>query len=223
MRNTVKFGMVSADKIMLSSAGIGLLDVYSTIDDGLSKGELILYTKAIRKVNKGEKLNRRDLKVFDRIDQLTMNVHGMCLKDSQVTKARIKAAKRYGMQFIDRDGLVDHMNMALGLTDDSSEEVVEVELDPIMECLEANMCSDCMNKVHQAGFKIANQIPLTEDDVWIMQEASSIVFEELGFSFDDTVIGDALIEACDRLGIKYNCHSEMNSDSPVRPNAYHYH
>lgn len=220
MRNTVKFGMVSADKIMLSSTGIGLLDVYSTIDDGLSKGELILYTKAIRKVNKGEKLNRRDLKVFDRIDQLTMDVHGICLKDSKVTKARIKAAKRYGMQFIDRDGLVDHMNMALGLTDDSSEE--GVELDPIMKCLEANMCSDCMDKVHQAGFKIANQIPLTEDDVWIMQEASSIVLEELGFSFDDTVIGEALIEACDRLGVKYNCHSENNLDSPIRPNGYRY-
>lgn len=221
MRNTVKFGMVSADKIMLSSTGIGLLDVYSTIDDGLSKGELILYTKAIRKVNKGEKLNRRDLKVFDRIDQLTMDVHGICLKDSKVTKARIKAAKRYGMQFIDRDGLVDHMNMALGLTDECNED--ESDFDPIMECLEANMCSDCMDKVHQAAFKIANQIALTEDDVWIMQEASSIVLEELGFSFDDTVIGEALIEACDRLGVKYNCHSENNLDSPIRPNAHRYH
>ncbi len=57
--------------------------------------------------------------MLDRIDQLTMDVHGICLKDSKVTKARMKAAKRYGMQFIDRDGLVDHMNMALGLTDDS--------------------------------------------------------------------------------------------------------
>lgn len=221
MRNTVKFGMVSADKIMLSGTGIGLLDVHSTIEEGLSQEELALYTKAINKVSQGVKLNRKDLKVLDRIDQLTMDVHGICLKDSQATKARIKAAKRYGMQFIDRDGLVDHMNMALGLTDDSSEE--EAEFDPIMECLNANMCSDCMNKVHQAAFKIANQIPLTEDDVWIMQEASSIVFEELGFSFDGSEIGDALIEACDRLGIKYNCHSEMNSDSPVRSNAYRYH
>jgi hypothetical protein len=150
-----------------------------------------------------------------------MDVHGICLKDSKVTKARIKAAKRYGMQFIDRDGLVDHMNMALGLTDESSED--EAEFDPIMECLNANMCSDCMNKVHQAAFKIANQIALTEDDVWIMQEASSIVFEELGFSFDDSEIGEALIEACDRLGIKYNCHSEINSDSSIRQNAYLYH
>ena len=85
------------------------------------------------------------------------------------------------------------------------------------------MCSDCMNKVHHAAFKIANQIALTEDDVWIMQEASSILFEELGFSFDDSEIGDALIESCDRLGIKYNRHSEMNSDSPIRPNAHRYH
>jgi len=221
MRNTVKFGMVSADKIMLSSTGIGLLDVHETIKEGLSQEDLELYTRAINKVSQGVKLNRKDLKVLDRIDQLTMDVHGICLKDSKVTKARIKAAKRYGMQFIDRDGLVDHMNMALGLTDESSED--EAEFDPIMECLNANMCSDCMNKVHQAAFKIANQIALTEDDVWIMQEASSIVFEELGFSFDDSEIGEALIEACDRLGIKYNCHSEINSDSPIRQNAYLYH
>jgi hypothetical protein len=221
MKNTVKFGMVSADKIMLSESGIALLDVHSTIKEGLSQAELALYTKAINKINQGVKLNRKDLRVLDRIDQLTMDVHGLCLKDSQVTKARMKAAKRYGMQFIDRDGLVDHMNMALGLTDECNED--ESDFDQIMECLEANMCSDCIDKVHHASFKIANQIPLTEDDVWIMQEASSIVFEELGFSFDGSEIGDALIEACDRLGVKYNCHSEMNSDSPARSNAYRYH
>ena len=42
MRNTVKFGMVSADKIMLSGSGIGLLDVHSTIEEGLSQTELEL-------------------------------------------------------------------------------------------------------------------------------------------------------------------------------------
>jgi hypothetical protein len=221
MKNTVKFGMISADKIMLSGSGIALLDVQRTIKEELSQAELALYTKAINKINQREKLNRKDLRVLDRIDQLTMDMHGLCLKDSQVTKARMKAAKRYGMQFIDRDGLVDHMNMALGVTDEFSED--ESGVDPIMECLEANMCSDCMDKVHQASFKIANQIPLMEDDVWIMQEASSIVIEELGFSFDDSEIGNALIEACDRLGIKYNRHTEMNSDSPIRPNVYRHH
>ena len=221
MKNTVKFGMISADKIMLSGSGIALLDVQRTIKEELSPAELALYTKAINKVNQREKLNRKDLRVLDRIDQLTMDVNGLCLKDSQVTKARMKAAKRYGIKFIDRDGLVDHMNMALGLVDECNED--ESDFDPITECLNANMCSDCMNKVHQAAFKIANQISLTEDDVWIMQEASSIVFEELGYSIDDTLIGDALIEACDHLGIKYNCDSEMNSDSPVRSNAYRYH
>jgi len=221
MKNTVKFGMISADKIMLSGSGIALLDVQRTIKEELSQAELALYTKAINKINQREKLNRKDLRVLDRIDQLTMDIHGLCLKDSQVTKARIKAAKRYGIKFIDRDGLIDHMNMAFGLTDECSED--ESDFDPIMKCLEANMCSDCIDKVHQASFKIANQIPLTEDDVWIMQEVSSIVFEELGFSFDDSEIGNALIEACDRLGIKYNGHSEMNSDGLIRPNAYRYH
>lgn len=220
MENTVKFGMVSADKIMLSGTGIGLLDVQRTIKQGLSQAELAQYTKAISKVSQREKLNRKDLRVLDRIDQLTMDAHGLCLKDSQVTKARIKAAKRYGMQFIDRDGLVEHMNMVLGIADEGDEG--ELVFDPITTCLEANMCSDCMDKVQEATFKIANDIPLTEDDVWIMQEASSIIFEELGYSFDDSEIGNALIEACDRLGIKYNGHSLINSDSPIRPNAYRY-
>lgn len=221
MENTVKFGMVSADKIMLSSTGIGLIDVHSTIEEGLSQAELAQYTKAISKVSHREKLNRKDVRVLDRIDQLTMDVHGICLKDSQVTKARIKAAKRYGMQFIDRDGLVAHMNMALGIADEGNED--EAFFNTIMGCLEANMCSDCLGRVHQASFKIANQIPLTEDDVWIMQEATSIVFEELGYSFDDSEIGDALIEACERLGIKYNSHSGINSDGPLCTNTHRYH
>lgn len=221
MKNLVQFGMVSADKIMLSGTGIGLLDVSSTIKEGLSTAELAQYTKAICKVSQREKLNRKDLRVLDRIDQLTMDVHGLCLKDSKVTKARMKAAKRYGIKFIDRDGLIDHMNMALGIAGDGDED--EAVVDPIMECLEANICSDYMDKVHEALFKIANQIPLTEDDVWIMQEASSIIFEELGFSFDDSEISNALIEACDQLGIKYNGHSGINSDSPIRPNAYRHH
>ena len=122
MKNLLKFGMVSADKIMLSGTGIRLLDVSSTIKEGLSQEELAFYTKAINKINQGIKLNRKDLKVLDRIDQLTMDVHGLCLKDSKVTKARMKAAKRYGMQFIDRDGLVDHMNMALGISGDGDED-----------------------------------------------------------------------------------------------------
>jgi hypothetical protein len=221
MENTVKFGMVSADKIMLSDTGIGLIDVHSTIQEGLSQAELAQYAKAISKVSHREKLNRKDLRVLDRIDQLTMDVHGICLKDSQVTKARMKAAKRYGMQFIDRDGLVEHMNMALGIADEGDEG--EFVFDPITPCLEANMCSDSMNKVHVASFKLANDIPLTEDDVWIMQEATSIVFEELGYSIEDSKYGEAIIQACDRLGIKYNCPSGTNSDSPIRPNTHRYH
>lgn len=221
MKNTVKFEKVGMDKIMLSNAGIALQAVYSTIQKELSQAELALYTKAINKVNQREKLNRKDLKILDRIDQLTMDVHGLCLKDSQVTKARVKAAKRYGMQFIDRDGLVEHMNVVFGVTDGGDED--EFYFDPITPCLEANMCSDCMDKVNQASFKIANDIPLTEDDIWIMQEASSIIFEELGFSFGDSKIGDALIAACNRLGIKYNGHSGIDSDSALRPNAHRYH
>jgi hypothetical protein len=69
--------------------------------------------QAIGKVQAKQKLNINDVKVFDKIDAITMNAHGFCLKDSLLTKARIKACKRYGMRFNDRDGLEAHMNAML--------------------------------------------------------------------------------------------------------------
>ena len=109
----MKLEMVSVDKLVDAYSGVSMLDSTQTIMEGLTQLELDRYGKAMDKVEKGQALNIKDLKVFDRIDALTYQKHGMCLKDSHVTKARIKASKKYGVKFIDRDGLINHMNQMM--------------------------------------------------------------------------------------------------------------
>jgi uncharacterized protein YxjI len=106
---------VALSKVVDGFSGKNLLDISTTIADLLDARETNIYTRAIFKVGNKETLNRDDLKVLDKIDALTYEMHGMCLKDSMVTKARIKACKKYGMQFTDRDGLEMHMKMITGM------------------------------------------------------------------------------------------------------------
>lgn len=109
-----KTEMVPFSKIHDEFSGVRLLDAYEAILKNLTKQELILYTSACMKVSLREKLNRKDAILFNKIDEITKREVGMCLKDSKVTNARLKACRRYGIKFIDRDGLVDHMKMMLG-------------------------------------------------------------------------------------------------------------
>ena len=207
----VNYELVKLSDVLLNDSGLKMLDVHETISQNLSKEEQAKYLQAINKVNNGKKLNRKDVKLLDQIDALTMQMHGICLKDSLVTKARLKAAKSYGIEFNDRDGLIDHMNMMLGVDDehDAAEDVIG-------NCLLQNLCPDCMEKVNRVMVKIANRIPLDQDDVWIMQEASSLIFEELGFSFDDSEIGEALLQACEELGVEYVRHEGLEAISSGR-------
>ena len=107
-----QFAMVPASKIFYTD-NISALDATRTISKNLDNRELTIYMQAIGKVQTQKKLNKNDVKVFDKIDAITMNTHGFCLKDSKVTRARMKACKRYGMRFNDRDGLEAHMNIWL--------------------------------------------------------------------------------------------------------------
>ena len=95
--------------------GQSLLDVKTTINNSLNGSEHQTYSSALEKILSKKTLNRKDLKVLDKIDALTYEKHGMCLKDSKVTNARIKACKKYGMKFIDRDGLQEHMKFMFNL------------------------------------------------------------------------------------------------------------
>lgn len=111
---------LTKEKVKLSNvidgfSGQNLLDVNVTIINALERSELHIYSRAIGKVMSKETLNRDDLKVLDKIDALTYEIHGLCLKDSIVTKARIKGCKKYGMKFIDRDGLEAHMKIFFGI------------------------------------------------------------------------------------------------------------
>ncbi|QWD83146.1 hypothetical protein ICU98_06845 [Polynucleobacter sp. MWH-P3-07-1] len=111
---------VKLNNVIDRFSGQNLLDVNTTITRSLEKSELHIYSRAIGKVLNKATLSRDDLKVLDKIDALTYEKHGMCLKDSAVTKARLKACKKYGMQFIDRDGLVIHLQMMINLNQEKT-------------------------------------------------------------------------------------------------------
>ncbi len=109
-----KTEMVPLSKIDDGFSGVSLASAFESILKNLTPQELDSYTNACMKVVLGEKLNRGDAILFNKIDAITKREVGMCLKDSKVTKARLKACKRCGVEFIDRDGLVDHMKMMMG-------------------------------------------------------------------------------------------------------------
>ena len=88
-----------------------LLEAFSLITNKLDQAAIGMYGDAITKVSEGEKLNPDDLLILDQIDQLTFEALGFCLKDAVATRARVKACKTYGINFNDRDGLIDHMNL----------------------------------------------------------------------------------------------------------------
>lgn len=108
----VQLAMVPASQVFMNER-VSALDAMHSISRNLDKRELTIYMHAMGKVHTQQKLNKNDVKVFDKIDAITMNAHGFCLKDSKVTQARIKACKRYGIRFNDRDGLEAHMNAML--------------------------------------------------------------------------------------------------------------
>lgn len=92
-------------------SGVNLADVYATILRKLNKREQVLYATAVQHATQKVPLSMLELTMLDKVDEITMNEHNMCLKDSAITKARIKACKKFKRNFKDRDGLVEHMRM----------------------------------------------------------------------------------------------------------------
>ena len=105
--------LVPIRQVVLGENALTWTDVIDTIHINLTKHELQAYHSACMKVIVKEKLSRFDAMLFNKIDEITKRVHGMCLKDSKVTKARLIACKRFGIKFVDRDNLIDHMKMFL--------------------------------------------------------------------------------------------------------------
>ena len=105
--------MVSLDQLLDGYSMVSISKVYETLEKELSAAELKKYSMSCLNVMMGAKLSRSETILLNKVDEITMREHGMCLKDSAVTKARLKACRRYGMKFIDRDNLIDHMNLFL--------------------------------------------------------------------------------------------------------------
>lgn len=109
-----KTDMVPLKKMLDAYSMVSISDVYETLHKYLDRAELQNYCLSGLNVMMGAKLSRSETILLNKVDEITMREHGMCLKDSAVTKARLKACLRYGIKFIDRDGLVDHMKLMQG-------------------------------------------------------------------------------------------------------------
>lgn len=104
------FDQKPAEAVMIAK-GVSLLDCQAVIYKSMNLGAFIDYAVALDRIQFGQLLKKSDLELFDHVDKVTKKYLGVTLKDSNVTRARLAACKRYGVKFEDRGGLIDHMNM----------------------------------------------------------------------------------------------------------------
>ena len=104
------FDQKPAENVLIAN-GVTLLDCQAVIHKSMNLGAFIDYAVALDRIQFGQPLEKSDLELFDHVDKVTKKYLGVTLKDSNVTRARLDACKRYGIAFEDRDGLIDHMNM----------------------------------------------------------------------------------------------------------------
>ncbi|CAM3792508.1 hypothetical protein POPA111323_09545 [Polynucleobacter paneuropaeus] len=201
---------VKINKLVDYFSGQNLLDVNTTIINSLDKREIHIYSRAIGKVLNKETLNRDDLKVLDKIDELTYKKHDMCLKDSAVTKARIKACKKYGMQFIDRDSLAKHMNlMSDGLVCDEAESKKRENNEKLGYFLLDRLGVDRFKTFANAIAALTIYRALSRQDIEVLAEAESIVKKELNCSILSEPVMNAIDEACKRLKVSFTYFSKQ--------------
>lgn len=182
-------------------SGVNLTDTARTIRLNLKQHELVRYAKAIVKVKSLQNLDLKDLHLLDKIDRLTYKYHSMCLKDSLVTKARIKACAKYKVEFIDRDGLIDHMNWML-----PSECSRDAELNFKRELAEffiKKLGDDSPGKLRNIINKLNAMEDLDLADLKFLSDMETVAAQEI----DWTIINPGLIEAinksCKKLGIYF--------------------
>lgn len=192
--------MVPVGKLYDEESGVRLADTSETLMENLSKAEKERYSKAMIKVNRHETLNRKDLALFDKIDALTLEYHGMCLKDSLVTKSRIKACKKHGIQFNDRDGLVKHMNYMLGTQEEDFDEISS-DQEKLGILLLSKLGEERLYEFANAFNSIRANIALTKADLEVLKEADQIFVSSIKASMIYGQVLEAIDEACDRLGI----------------------
>ena len=201
----MKLEMVPVEKLVDAYSGVSMMDSTQTIINGLTQSELDRYGKAMNKVEKSQILNIKDLKVLDKIDALTFEKHGMCLKDSLVTKARIKACKKYGVQFIDRDGLINHMHH---MTCQPRNEKEELALDEVLKeklgyFIFDRLGEDRFRYFVNALTRIMGGENLDIDDLRVLSEVEYYTSNDLGLSIFNEQIKKAIDEACLKYGFDF--------------------
>jgi len=190
------------EKVKLTNAidgfsGQSLLDVNTTITRSLERFELHIYSRAIGKVLNKKTLNRDDLKILDKIDALTYEKHGMCLKDAAVTMARLKACKKYGMQFIDRDGLVVHLQMMTNL---NQEKTAAHKLGAYMT---DELGAGCIKDFYKAMHKVKHGIDLDITDLKTFNAIEEIVEKKFNWCVRDEAVQIARKNASEKYGMKF--------------------
>ena len=180
---------------------VRLTDASSTIQEHLNRRELWRYTKAMNKVGMLQGLNLKDLEVLDKIDALTFEYHGMCLKDSLVTKARLKACKKYKVEFIDRDGLVEHMNCMLPSENEHEQESKHTR--EIAEFFIEKLGDDLPVKLRNVVVKLNAKEDLVLGDLAFLSKMELIASQELDWTIMNPELEEAINKACKKLGIYF--------------------
>lgn len=182
-------------------SGVNMTDTARTIRLNLKQHELKRYAKAMIKVGSLQNLNLKDLHLLDKIDAITYKYHSMCLKDSLVTKARIKACAKNKVEFIDRDGLVDHMNCML-MSEYSRSEESDLKR-KLAEYFIEKLGDDFPDKLRNIIIKLDAKEDFDLVDLHILSDMEIVVSQE----FDNTIINSELTEAinksCKKLGIYF--------------------
>lgn len=199
METTVS--MTKLSNICDAYSGVCLADTSSTIASYLSKPELIRYSRAIAKVQTQQKLNLKDLNVLDKIDALTYEHHGMCLKDSLVTNARLNACKKYGVEFVDRDSLVEHMNCML--PSENPREKKATFYKGLGEFFTEKLGSDHPYKLRTVLEKLDQKRDLDLADLIFLSEMESVASQELDWTIINAELITAIDKACKKLGIYF--------------------
>lgn len=195
--------MVPVGKLYDAGSGVRIADTSETLMRNLSRSEKERYSTAMIKVDRQQTLSRKDLALFDKIDALTFEHHGMCLKDSLVTKARIKASKKYGVQFIDRDRLVDHMHCMLGSQAAEAFDESVSNNEKLAILLLSQLGEERFYEFVKAFSSIRSNVALTKANLEVVKEAEQICVDFLKASMIHGRVLEAINEACDRLGVAF--------------------
>ena len=175
-----KVNMVSLNELFDGYSGKSMAEVAQAVTHELTRAEMQRYLEASNKVARGKILNRKDLEVLDKIDALTFEQNSMCLKDSKFTKARIKACKKYGITFNDRDGLVEHMDMFIPASKERAD--VHALQVGVEESQSEGMGEDAAAILSYVLGKAMSDELLDLIDLQFLSEFEKIATEQLGFS-----------------------------------------